>query len=79
MSDAVPRPRRETLGDLLDEIAAATPRSLAVVFHDKRVDYAALKGDAVFARLVEEVVELSERLDRKRAGRFQKHLADAGP
>src|SRR5215468_7592099 len=43
MSDAVPRPRSETLGDLLDEIASATPRSLAVVFHDKRLDYAALK------------------------------------
>jgi fatty-acyl-CoA synthase len=43
MSDAVPRPRSETLGDLLDEIAAATPHSLAVVFRDERLDYAALK------------------------------------
>src|SRR6516165_2005035 len=43
MSEAVPRPRSETLGDLLDEIAAATPRSLAVIFRDERLDYAALK------------------------------------
>ena len=43
MSDAVPRPRSETLGDLLDEIAAATPHSLAIVFRDERLDYAALK------------------------------------
>src|SRR5215471_2781583 len=46
MSDPVPRPRSETLGDLLDEIAAATPRSLAVVFRDERLDYAALKARA---------------------------------
>jgi fatty-acyl-CoA synthase len=43
MNDTVPRPRSETLGDLLDEIAAATPRSLAVVFRAERLDYAALK------------------------------------
>ena len=43
MSEAVPRPRSETLGDLLDEMAAATPRSLAVIFRDERLDYAALK------------------------------------
>jgi fatty-acyl-CoA synthase len=43
MNDTVPRPRSETLGDLLDEIAAATPRSLAVVFRDERLDYADLK------------------------------------
>jgi fatty-acyl-CoA synthase len=43
MSDPVSRPRSETLGDLLDEIAAATPRSLAVVFREERLDYAALK------------------------------------
>ena len=51
MSDPAPRPRSETLGDLLDEIAAATPRSLAVVFRDERLDYAAFKarGDG-FAR-----------------------------
>jgi hypothetical protein len=40
---------------------------------------AELDGDPVFARLVEEVVELSERLDGKRAGRLKKHLEDAGP
>src|ERR1700751_6433945 len=43
MNDTVPRPHSETLGDLLDEIAAATPRSLAVVFRDERLDYTALK------------------------------------
>ena len=43
MSDAVPRPRSETLGDLLDEIAAATPDAPAVVFRDERLDYADLK------------------------------------
>jgi len=31
---------------------------------------AELDGDAVFAHLVEEAVELSERLNGKRAGRF---------
>ena len=46
MNDTVPRPRSKTLGDLLDEIAAATPRSLAVVFRDERLDYAALKARA---------------------------------
>jgi len=46
MNDSVPRPRSETLGDLLDEIAAATPRSLAVVFRDEQLDYAALKARA---------------------------------
>jgi len=46
MSDRVPRPRSETLGDLLDEIAAATPRQLAVVFRDDRLDYAEIKARA---------------------------------
>src|SRR5689334_15261020 len=46
MSDAVSRPRSETLGELLDEIAAVTPHSLAVVFRDERLDYAALKDRA---------------------------------
>jgi fatty-acyl-CoA synthase len=51
MSDTAPRPRSETLGDLLDEIAAANPRSLAVVLRDERLDYAALKVRAEgFAR-----------------------------
>ena len=50
MNDAVLRPRSETLGELLDEIAAATPRSLAVICRDERLDYAALKARAdVFA------------------------------
>src|ERR1700761_5845608 len=46
MNDLVPRPRSETLGELLDEIAAATPRSLAVICRDERLDYAALKARA---------------------------------
>jgi fatty-acyl-CoA synthase len=46
MSDAVRWPRSETLGDLLDEIAAATPGSLAVVSRDERLDYTVLKGHA---------------------------------
>jgi len=46
MSDPVSRPRSQTLGDLLDEIAAATPRSLAVVFRDERLDYADLNARA---------------------------------
>src|SRR5277367_6864712 len=36
-------------------------------------------GDAVLARLTEKVVKFAERLDRKRAGRFQEHLEDARP
>jgi fatty-acyl-CoA synthase len=43
MSDPVPRPRSQTLGDLLDEIAAATPRRLAVVFREERLGYADVK------------------------------------
>src|SRR5689334_21032703 len=51
MSDAIPRPHSETLGELLEEIAAATPRSLAVICRGERLDYAALKARAnVFAR-----------------------------
>src|SRR5580704_5706530 len=38
------RPASRTLGDLLDEIAAATPRAEAVVFRDERLDYAGLKA-----------------------------------
>ena len=33
----------------------------------------------VFACLVDHVVKSSECLDGKRAGRFKKHLEDAGP
>jgi fatty-acyl-CoA synthase len=40
MSDPAPRPVSETLGDLLDEIAAATPQAPAVVFRHERLDYA---------------------------------------
>jgi fatty-acyl-CoA synthase len=46
MSDAAPRPHSGTLGDLLDEIAAATPDAPAVVFRAERLDYAGLKARA---------------------------------
>jgi fatty-acyl-CoA synthase len=46
MSDPAPRPVSETLGDLLDEIAAATPQAPAVVFRHERLDYADLKARA---------------------------------
>ena len=42
----MPRPRSETLGDLLDEIAAAAPRRLAVVSRDERLDYSGVKARA---------------------------------
>ncbi len=38
------RPASRTLGDLVDEIAAATPAAEAVVFRDERLDYAGLKA-----------------------------------
>src|SRR5271167_532304 len=45
------RPASRTLGDLLDEIATATPSAEAVVFRDERLDYAGLKARIdVFAR-----------------------------
>jgi fatty-acyl-CoA synthase len=45
------RPASRTLGDLVDEIAAATPSTEAVVFRDERLDYAGLKTRAdEFAR-----------------------------
>ena len=45
------RPASRTLGDLLDEIAAASPHAEAVVFRETRLDYAALKARAdEFAR-----------------------------
>ncbi|HJQ55936.1 MAG TPA: AMP-binding protein [Vineibacter sp.] len=37
------RPHSQTLGDLIDEIAVATPDADAVVFGDQRLDYAALQ------------------------------------
>ncbi|HWB52172.1 MAG TPA: AMP-binding protein [Stellaceae bacterium] len=37
------RPKSQTLGDLVDELAAATPRAEAIVFRGERLDYAALK------------------------------------
>jgi hypothetical protein len=36
-------------------------------------------SDAVLARLIEQVVEVAESLDGKRAGRFQEHLENARP
>jgi fatty-acyl-CoA synthase len=52
MSEAMSaRPAARTLGDLLDEMAAAAPHAEAVVFRDTRLDYAALKTRAdEFAR-----------------------------
>jgi fatty-acyl-CoA synthase len=41
-----PRPASQTLGDLVDELAAAAPGAEAVVFRDQRLDYAALKARA---------------------------------
>jgi fatty-acyl-CoA synthase len=43
MSEAA-HPESQTLGDLLDELAARTPRAEAVVFRDDRLDYAGLKA-----------------------------------
>jgi fatty-acyl-CoA synthase len=40
------RPVSRTLGDLLDEMAEATPTAEAVVFRDERLDYAGLKARA---------------------------------
>jgi fatty-acyl-CoA synthase len=45
------RPASRTLGDLVDEMTAATPGAEAVVFRDERLDYAGLKARVdVFAR-----------------------------
>src|ERR1700739_3945645 len=45
MSDgASPRPVSRTLGDLVDEMATATPGAEALVFGDERLDYAGLKA-----------------------------------
>ena len=45
MSDnARERPASRTLGDLVDEMAAAMPSAEAVVFRDERLDYAGLKA-----------------------------------
>ncbi|HEX3952058.1 MAG TPA: AMP-binding protein [Stellaceae bacterium] len=38
------RPASRTLGDLIDEMAAASPNAEAVVFRSERLDYAALKA-----------------------------------
>ena len=49
MSDA--RPVSRTLGDLVDEMAAATPHAEALVFRNERLDYAGLRARVdVFAR-----------------------------
>src|SRR6266478_831645 len=42
--DASPRPASRTLGDLVDEMATATPGAEALVFRDERLDYAGLKA-----------------------------------
>jgi len=38
------RPASRTLGDLVDEMAAAIPNAEALVFRDERLDYASLKA-----------------------------------
>ncbi|HEV2301434.1 MAG TPA: AMP-binding protein [Stellaceae bacterium] len=51
MSEATPRPKSRTLGDLLDATAAERPAAEAVVFQGERLDYAGLKARAdAFAR-----------------------------
>jgi fatty-acyl-CoA synthase len=46
-----PRPKSQTLGDLIDELAAASPAAEAVVFRGERLTYAELKARAdAFAR-----------------------------
>jgi fatty-acyl-CoA synthase len=50
------RPSSRTLGDLLDEMAGATPHAEAVVFREARLDYADLKARADgFARALHAV------------------------
>jgi fatty-acyl-CoA synthase len=45
------RPASRTLGDLVDEMAAAAPNAEALVFRDERLDYAGLKARVdLFAR-----------------------------
>src|SRR5260370_28571054 len=44
MSDDSARPASRTLGDLVDEMATATPGGEALVFRDERLDYAGLKA-----------------------------------
>ncbi|MCW5746947.1 MAG: AMP-binding protein [Alphaproteobacteria bacterium] len=45
------RPASQTLGDLVDELAAAAPHAEAVVFGDERLDYGTLKAQVdAFAR-----------------------------
>ncbi len=45
MSEAL-RPKSRTLGDLIDEMAAAAPTADALVSGDQRIDYAQLKAQA---------------------------------
>ena len=45
MSKAL-RPKSGTLGDLIDEMAAAAPTAEALVSGDQRIDYAQLKAQA---------------------------------
>jgi fatty-acyl-CoA synthase len=44
MSDDSARPASRTLGDLVDEMATATPGAEALVFRDERLNYAGLKA-----------------------------------
>src|SRR3981189_293220 len=44
MSDDSARPANRTFGDLVDEMATATPGAEALVFRDERLDSAGLKA-----------------------------------
>lgn len=58
------RPASQTLGDLVDELAAAAPHAEAVVFGDERLDYATLKAqvDAFTRALLASGVRRGDRL-----------------
>jgi fatty-acyl-CoA synthase len=57
-------PISQTWGDLVDELAAASPTAEAVVFHDERLDYAMLKTrvDAFAKALLASGIERGDRL-----------------
>src|SRR5262245_42966407 len=58
------RPRSRTLGDLIDEMAAARPDDDAVVFHGERLSFGALRdeADALARTLLAMDVQKGDRL-----------------
>ena len=58
------RPKSHTLGDLIDELAAAAPTAEAVVFGDEHIDYTGLKTriDAFARALLATGVERGDRV-----------------